>query len=145
VAWTTAVLTGLAEHLAAAGHGTWRPTGVYAAGETGIAIGSVPATPDSVIVLTSYPVEESAPLDDVLLGVQIRCRAAGRDPHDVTDMDDEIRDTLHGARDLQLGPAPVALIWRASHARLGPDANGRHETTSNYYLRTARGSAHLTD
>jgi hypothetical protein len=145
VAWTTDVLTGLAEHLAAAGHGTWRSIGAYTAGETGIVIESVPATPDRVIVLTPYPVEESARLDDVLLGVQVRCRAAGRDPRAVTDLDDEIRDTLHGARDLQLGPAPVALVWRASRARLGPDANGRYETTSNYYLRTARGSAHLTD
>ncbi|MFD6094577.1 minor capsid protein [Oerskovia sp. NPDC060338] len=143
--FTSDLLTGLAEHLANAGIGlTWRPTGVYTAGETGILLQTVPPTPDRVVVLTPYPVTAGA-RSDVVQGVQVRCRATPGSPTPVLDLDDAIYNVLHGAENLHLGPVVVAHAWRASATPLGPDQNRRHETSSNYYLTTAHPSAHVTD
>lgn len=143
--FTSDLMTGLAEHLAQAGLGlTWRPTGVYAATETGILLQTVPPTPDRVVVLAPYPVTAGA-RSDVVQGVQVRCRAAPGSPTPVLDLDDGIYAVLHGAENLRLGSVAVAHTWRASATPLGPDQNRRHETSSNYYLTTAHPSAHVTD
>ncbi|MFF2621300.1 minor capsid protein [Oerskovia jenensis] len=143
--FTSDLLTGLAEHLTHAGLGlTWRPTGVYAASETGILLQTVPPTPDRVVVLAPYPVTAGA-RSDVVQGVQVRCRAAPGSPTPVFDLDDAIYRVLHGAEHLRLGPVLVAHAWRASATPLGPDQNRRHETSSNYYLTTAHPSAYVTD
>lgn len=137
--WTTDVLTAAAEHLATAGVGAWRPEGAYAAGETGILLRAFPPSPDRVVVLTAYPVAESAHLSDVTLGIQVRCRGT-KDPRDVADLADAVRDLWHGARGLMLGPAHVALLWRQSHTELGADGNGRWSTSSNFYAQTTHAS-----
>ncbi|MBD5787109.1 hypothetical protein IF650_13055 [Cellulosimicrobium terreum] len=143
--WTSDLLIGLAEHLAdVVPDLAWRPSGTYTPGEVGVVLGAMPATPDRVVVLTAYPVTGSG-LSDVVQGVQVRCRGTRGSPTDGGDLDDAVYTALHGAQNLNLGGVAVAHTRRASAAQLGPDANRRFETTSNYYLTTAHPSAHVTD
>lgn len=144
--WTTDLLVGLAEHLAGAVPDlAWRPSGpAYTPAEAGVVLGAMPADPDRIVVLTAYPVSGSG-LSDVVQGVQVRCRGTRGSPTSPCDLDDAVYAVLHGAENLRLGGVLVAYTRRASAAQLGPDANRRFETTSNYYLTTAHPSAHVTD
>jgi hypothetical protein len=141
--WTNQLVTGLAELIAGAGLGTWRETGVYTDAETGITIAVVPATPDRIICLTPYPIEDG-PLTAGITAVQLRCRA-GRDPRDVQAMADELRDLLHNRQHTTVGDIHCELIWRQSQAWIGLDSADRQEITANYYVRAANPSAHLDD
>ena len=144
--YTNDLLTGLAQHLTTLDLGlTYNPDSVYTAAQTGIVIGPMPPSPEKVVALQPYTVRSGA-RSDVTQGVQIRIRGATRTPiNAVNDLADDIYDALHGATDVDLGPIRVSLIIRASHALMGPDANARQETSSNYYLETAHPSAHVTD
>lgn len=142
--WTTDLAAALGAHLGAAGVGTWRATGAYAAGETGIATKVLPPGPDRAIAITVYAAGGSTHGSDVTVAMQVRCRGA-KDPRDVDDLADAVYNALHGARNLTLGDTTLALVWRQSHAVLGPDASGRWETSSNFYAQTAHPSAHVSD
>ncbi|XTZ18190.1 minor capsid protein [Micromonospora echinospora] len=143
--WTTLLLTGLAEHLHAAGIGTWRTDGPYAPEETGIVIRSVPQSPDRLLTLAAYPVGSTAPgLADHQLAVQIRIRA-GTDPAECDDLADEVYELLDGAYGLTWGGIPVVQVWRQSYTSLGDDSNGRWQRSENYYLDTMRPTARNTD
>ncbi|RGC68422.1 hypothetical protein C5N14_13630 [Micromonospora sp. MW-13] len=143
--WTSRLLTGLAEHLAAAGVGVWRDTGVYDPAQTGIVIRSVPPSPDRLITLAAYPVGSANPgVADHQLGVQIRVRA-GADPRDCDDLADAVYDLLDGAAGLTLRGIAVVQVWRQSYTSLGDDSNGRWSRSENYYLDTMRPTARNTD
>ena len=142
--WTTRLLEGLAGHLAAAGVGTWRATGIYSAGETGILIRAVPPAPDRVVTLAAYPVASPPGLTDHTAGVQIRVRA-GSNPTECDDLADAIHDLLNGAHDLALGGIRISQITRTSYASLGQDGNRRWERSENYYIQASRPTAHNTD
>ncbi|MFD9146205.1 minor capsid protein [Streptomyces diastaticus] len=143
MSYTTDLLDGVARLLDAADVGTYRPTGAYAPGETAITIAAMPPTPDRVICLTDYPVEDSPALTDTTTGVQVRTRA-GADPREVADLADAVHDVLHGSGRHRWGDAVVSLVYRTSAAPLGTDATGRHERTANYYVRAnRRGSLYL--
>ncbi|MEK8108659.1 hypothetical protein NKG94_34495 [Micromonospora sp. M12] len=77
--WTSRLITGLAEHLAAAGIGTWRASGIYQAAETAIVIRAVPPSPDRLITLAAYVVGGGHGNASTTQGVQIRLRG-GKDP-----------------------------------------------------------------
>ena len=71
----TNLLTGLATALAAGGLGaTYNTSGGYTALQTGIVLGRIPQSPNRIIALTSYDVDEHPALSDSITGVQIRCR-----------------------------------------------------------------------
>lgn len=131
------VVDGLARLLDAHGVGTYRPDGVYAAGETAITDTVMPEAPDRAIVLTAYPVDESAALTDTVIAVQARTRA-GPDPREVATLDDAVFTVLHASGPHTFGTARISLIWRFSSGSLGADANGRQERTSNYRVRAHR-------
>lgn len=139
--YTGDLLDGLAQLLADAGLGIYRPSGIYTAAETGITFSVVPDTPDRLICLSTYAVEDSD-LSDAITGVQIRIRA-GRDPRDVNTLADEVFDLLHNRQRLDLGTAWVALLWRQSQALIGQDTHGRMELAANYYARVNRPASHL--
>lgn len=141
MAYTSDLLAGLAQLLDGAGLGTYRPTGVYTAEETGITVAVVPDAPDRLICLTPYPVEDTG-LTDVITGVQIRMRA-GRNPTDVSDLADSVRDLFHNRRGFTAGAVLVTAMWRESQALLGQDEHGRIELASNYYARSTRPAPHL--
>lgn len=143
--WTSRLLTGLAEHLAAASIGTWRPSGIYTPDETAIVIRAVPQTPDRLITLAAYPVGSANPgLADHQLGVQIRVRA-GADPRDCDDLADSIFGLLDGAQGLTWDGIAVVQMWRQSYTSLGDDTNGRWQRSENYYLDAMRPTSNNTD
>ncbi|EEP73503.1 hypothetical protein MCAG_03830 [Micromonospora sp. ATCC 39149] len=143
--WTSRLLTGLAEHLAAAGIGDWSPSGTYGPGDTGIVIRAVPQTPDRLITLAAYPVGSASPgVADHQLGVQIRVRA-GTDPRDCDDLADAVYELLDGATRLTLDGIAVVQIWRQSYTSLGDDSNGRWSRSENYYFDTMRPTSNNTD
>ncbi|MFP8960036.1 minor capsid protein [Streptomyces nanhaiensis] len=139
---TTDLLAGLAELLAADGIGVWRESGVYTTSEVGITITTVPDTPDQIIALTPYSVDDTSGTEDIVQGVQIRFRA-GPDPRVVIDREDTVYSLLHMRGHFDLRGITVNLAWRQSAAWIGADGRGRQELTANYYLRTVRTSPHL--
>lgn len=135
---TSSLLTGVAEHLAHAGAGTWRTTGAaYTAGETAIVQGKTPATPDRVIALAAYPVEDEPELPISVLGVQVRVRGTP-DARTADDIADRVFDELHGLTNTVLGGVPVVQILRRSSTPLGQDQSGRWERSDNYYFTVQR-------
>jgi hypothetical protein len=144
--WTSKLLTGCAEHLAAAGIGTWRTSGIYAPEETGIVIRAVPQSPDRVITLAAYPLGTALQgMADHQAAIQIRVRGVPDDPRDCDDLADAIHDALDSATGLRWGGIPVVQIWRQSYTSLGQDTNRRWERSENYYLDTMRPTANNTD
>jgi Bacteriophage minor capsid protein len=137
--WTTQLLTGLAERLAAGGAGVWHdPDGVlepYGSGETAIILGAMPPEPERVVLISPYPVSSDTGQDNVIMGIQVRVRA-GSDPRDAIDLEDAIYDLLHGKTHLTLGGVDVVQILRQSSTSLGQarDQSARWERSSNYYL-----------
>lgn len=143
--WTSRLLTGLAEHLAAAGVGVWRPAGAYTAGEVGITIRSVPQSPDQVLTLAAYPIGSTLPgLADHRTAIQIRIRGT-TDPRVCDDLADAVYELLDGASRLAWGGIAVVQVWRQSYTSLGDDTNGRWERSENYYLDTMRPTNNNTD
>lgn len=144
--WTTDLITGIAELLADAGIGEWRPDGpAYIAAEVGILMRSVPPQPDRVITLSPYPV--ASPLlgmADFIQGVQIRCRGT-TDVRVCEDLADAVFDNLDSAGRLTLGGVAVVQVYRQSYTSLGQDGNGRWESSSNYYFEAMRPTIHRTD
>ncbi|MFD9863470.1 minor capsid protein [Streptomyces alboflavus] len=125
------VVEGLARLLAEQHVASYRPDGVYGAGETAITDTVMPEAPDRVVCLTVYGIEESAALTDAVFAVQVRTRA-GPDPREVAALDEQVFTALHGLRHLALPTARVTLARRVSSAPLGADTLGRLERTSNY-------------
>ncbi|MFE4328732.1 minor capsid protein [Streptomyces sp. NPDC056831] len=135
--YTADMVEGLADLLDEQGLGTYGlPDEPYPTKGTAIVLGVMPASPDRVICLTPYPIEDTGGTD-AITAVQVRMRA-GRDPRDVYGLADDVFNVLHGREGFHLRAVPVALMWRQSQAQLGIDANGRMELTANYYARTTR-------
>lgn len=136
--FTTDLLVGVAELLAGADVALWHSDGTpYAAGQTGIVLRDLPATPDRVVTLTGYGVDDHVALADVTVGVQVRCRA-GRDPRDVDDLADAVYEVLHGLEEQTVGGISVVQMWRQSWTPMGRDGNDRHERADNYYVQAMR-------
>jgi Bacteriophage minor capsid protein len=145
--WTNDLLTGVAERLAAAGVGVWRPAGpAYTDDETAIVVGSLPQQPSTVVALAAYAVTASAALNDTTIGVQARIRGvSGGDQRPAADLADAVFEALHGLRQQTIGGIWVAQITLQSSAQLGPDQQGRDERTDNYYMQAARPTAGRTE
>lgn len=127
------LLEAIAQRLAAAGVGTWSPTGAYTTGQTGITISTMPQAPDRAIVLTLYDrVEHEDPdLTDELVRLQVRVRTAKGRP----DAADTLAETVHAAlraHHVVWSGVPITRVHRRSYLPLGLDSNGRPEVSMNY-------------
>lgn len=142
MSWTTQLAHGLAEHLAGAEIALYQPNGTYHPDEVGIAIGVMPTTPPSVLVLTPYPLADDVDQADSVLGLQIRARSPGPDPRPALDLLDAVFDELHGASHLNLGGAVVHLAQRTASVPLGRDQSGRYEHADTYQLTAHRATQH---
>lgn len=146
--WTSRLLVGLAEHLAANSIGVWRPAGAYTAAETGILIRAVPAAPDRIITLATYPLSSTPAVQDVLTGVQVRMRGT-TDPRVVDDLADSVFDLLDssGSQTWGAGDGEVSIVdvTRQSAVSLGQDGNGRWEASHNYYVTAMRRTTNRTN
>lgn len=142
MSWTANLAHGLAEYLAVAEVAVYRPTGVYRDDEIGIVIGTVPASPPRVLVLTPYPLVDDVDQADSVLGLQVRARSAGPDPRDALDLLDAVFDELHGATHLDLSGALVHLAQRTASVPMSRDQNGRYEHADTYQLTAHRPTRH---
>lgn len=144
--WTEALVAGIGQHLADNTEATWRVAGDYAEDDPWpVIVIAVPASPDQIITLTPYPVDEDPATSDVTQGLQVRTRGPRGDPRPVDAINDEIFDALHGLTSVVLNGIPVVQAYRTSGSYLGADTNGRHEHSANYYVQCARPSPYRTD
>jgi hypothetical protein len=143
--WTSKLLVGVAEYLAAGNVGTWRPTGAYAAGETAIVIRAIPDQPDRLITLAPYPIGTGLKgMQDHQTAIQIRVRGTA-DPRVCDDLADEVFDRLDSSGRRTLNDIAVVDMWRQSYTSLGRDQASRWERSENYYIDAMRATAHRTD
>ncbi|RLV56060.1 hypothetical protein D9V41_09230 [Aeromicrobium phragmitis] len=133
--YDTDLTVGVAMLLADHGHGTWDPEGVYQPGETGIVLDLVPQTPDDVITLSAYGVDDDVTEGRSVVGVQIRNRAtAGDNPRPARELAAAIFTTLHGRTQITLATGlRVHQINRASWTSGGQDSNRRWSMIQNFY------------
>jgi len=142
--WTSTFLEGIAVELDGAGIGEWRPDGPYADDEVAITIRDIPPRPDGLITLAPYRVGDDYPgLADYVQAVQIRLRAT-EDPRDDADLGDAVFELLDSREHWLCGGIHVVYSQRRSDASLGKDANGRWESSHNYYFDVMRPTAHRT-
>lgn len=135
MAATKELLTGIAELLAGAGLGlSWNPAGVYAAGQTGIFMMVMPATPNRVVTLAlvSNSDDVTMPLGQKML--QVRGRGLPNDPLDVGELLDPIFDVLHNRPTFTIGGQTVIQMNRQVSAPMGQDDARRFERADQYYL-----------
>jgi hypothetical protein len=145
VSFTGDVLKGLAQYLEDGGVGTYLESGAYPSGTVDpIFLGDVPSSPDRIIVLTAYSVEDDPSLSDSTLGVQVRTRGAAGSPGSVDSLDDAVFDRLHAARGIDANGVRIVQLLRRSGAPIGRDGNRRFERTSNFYVTAHRPSEHRT-
>lgn len=143
--WSEDLLEGLAEHLDAAGVGTWATDRDYRPDEVGIALLDLPDQPDRVIVLDLYELDRDAfglgeePVDPI--GINVRTRT-GPNVRGSRALDDAVYELLDGAEHLDLHGVHVLTVGRQSSTSLGKDASGRRERSSNYYALAQRATAH---
>lgn len=143
--WTSKLLVGLAEYLAAGGVGAWRPTGAYLAGEIAIVIRAIPQQPDRLITLAPYPIgTDLRGMQDHQTAVQIRVRGT-QDPRVCDDLADEVFDRLDSSGRRTLNSVSIVDMWRQSYTSLGKDSSDRWERSENYYIDAMRATAHRTD
>jgi hypothetical protein len=142
MSWTADLAHGLAGYLAAAGIGTYRPTGVYRDDETGIVIGAIPASPPRLVVLTVYPLVDDVDQADSVLGLQVRIRSGTPDPREAFSLVDAVFDVLQGATHLHFGDVEVHLVQRTASVPMGQDQNRRYEHADTYQLTAHRPSSH---
>lgn len=137
---TSAVLEATAQHLAATGVADYNPSGVYPAGATAITLKSVPTTPDRVLTLTVYGIDDSPdPGDDLrVFLLQVRARGLTFPPTDVDDLAEQARDALTVHHTDWPGGVRIDRCYRVSTIPLGADGNRRQERTDNYRLTTRR-------
>lgn len=131
--WTRKLLTGLAEHCAAAGIGVWKPDG-YDGADWAITHLAMPDKPDHALCITPYlPTNR---LDTALasLRVQFRTRAPAGDPLRALDDQDDLFDFWHRHAAADFDGVRVSRFARVSLLELGKDAAGRMEFTSNFEL-----------
>jgi hypothetical protein len=136
MSYTTDLLVGVAQQIAAAGLGVYNPTGVYASTDTAIVFKNVPISPDRCIVLNVYGT--GAPEDPQTavsqLGLQVRCRGLANPVMDVNDLADSIFLLLQGQKHQQYGTVHANQIRRNSSVPIGQDSNKRQEHADNYYV-----------
>lgn len=151
MSWTSDLLTGLAEHLAAQGVGTFNPTGVYASGQTGIYYAVMPPGDetdpgwDRAIVLTDYDPNGGNNSGDVAPRVQVRCRGLRNDPLSATTIRDAVYDAIDGLAHVTFGSVEVSGINHISGVPMGIDGNDRHERSDNYDIQARRVTALRTE
>ena len=134
---------GFADLLATAGVGTWRSSGAYPSGETGIYLRVLPQTPARVVVLSVYPVDDDPTLSDSVTGLQVVTRWEAADPRPNDDLADLVFDALQNLPRTELSTGLVVTdCFRRSGSTMGQDANQRWRTVQNFYVTAHRPSTH---
>lgn len=135
------LLDGIAQYLAARGHGTYDPTGTVG----DVFIEQMPSTPDECVVLTVY----GGPESDSLLGydeprLQVRVRGT-TDPRVSRRRCEAIRGALHGLSQATLPDGThviLAVALQAAAETIGADSNRRHEHVCNFRMEIRNVTSH---
>ncbi len=151
MSWTSDLLIGLAEHLAAQGAGTFNHGAVYASGQTGIYFAVMPPGDetdpgwDRAIVLTDYDPNGGNNSGDVAPRVQVRCRGVRNDPLSAINLAAAVRDAIDGLTHVTWDSVEVSGINHISGVPMGTDKNDRHERSDNYDIQARRVTALRTE
>lgn len=127
------IQTGVAALIASWGIGVYTPSGIYAAGDTGIYMEAVPESPNRILTLTfvAQGDDPSLPYGNGML--QIRARGIVGDPMDSRTLLGSIFDRLHASTNLQFGTTNVTQILRRVSVPLGQDDSKRWSRADQYY------------
>lgn len=141
MSWTASLAHGLAEHVAAAGIATYRPTGTYTAEETGLVIGTMPAAPPRVVVLAAYALADDIDQADSRIGLQGYAAPA---PVRATPWTCSTpSSTSCTAPPTLTSPSCWCTSFeRTSSAPMGRDENGHYEHADTYHLTAHRPTRH---
>lgn len=130
---TTDLLDGVIARLVAHAGATYREGAKYQATEIGIALNSMPADPDKMIVLTPYsPGGGDLMLTVDRLAFQMRTRG-DTSPRTEMAIRDAGYEALHGLRQVQFGSTFLIALQAMSIAPMGRDTNGRWESVTHFY------------
>lgn len=113
------------------GPSVYPPTGV------GIYLKAVPIVPDRVLVISPYLDDSELVLPLRTIDFQIRSRGGG-DPIDCDQLGEKCINILHGLHRVVWNGYKIELIQYRSYFGLGPDVNGRWESTNNFRMYTQR-------
>lgn len=139
--WTADFADGVAELIAAAPDlgATYRAAGAYLAGELPIIVGPPPQSPDAVLALSVYPLDDEVGQPDSTVGLQIRIRGGRGDSREIDGRSDALFAALHelGPVDLSTG-VHVHLIERRASSSIMTDQNDRPERSDTYWCTVHR-------
>jgi len=102
------------------------------AGAWPIALTSTPPNPEKSITLADYGISADPKLSDRVIGLNVRIRG-DRSPGTALKKAEDAFAVLQGRRTLPNGCLISQIFWQ-SEAQIGPDQNGRHERSINYYV-----------
>lgn len=144
--WTSQLLVGLAVWLDAGGVGEWKaPPATYTASETAITVLAIPDSPDRLITIAAYRIDDTPPgSQDITQGIQFRIRGT-TNPNSCNDIGDAIYERLDSCGRQTWGDIPIVDAQWRSHAPLGFDGNKRWLMTHNYYVYAMRKTLHRTN
>ncbi|MCP1414406.1 hypothetical protein [Paenarthrobacter sp. A20] len=127
-------LTGIAQMIADNGIATYKPSGAYSAGQTGIVFGGWPQVPDRCLTLNYTPVTDQT-MSAFGRGIlDIGFRGAPGDPFGPSDIAVPVFELIHGMRQHTLGTAEVIQILRDHVAPMETDGNRRNKRFDLYYV-----------
>lgn len=143
MSFTNDLFSGLAQLLATAGVGVYKPTTAYGANDTAITSQVLPQSPDAALAITFYPVSDDATMSDSVVGVQVMIRAAGSDDSAANDLADAVFAVFQSLPSQTLtSGVQVQIMTRKSGTLLGKDDEQRWMRSENYYAQVYRPATH---
>lgn len=99
-----------------------------------------PESPDDMVCITDYSVDDAPALSDSTIGVQVTIRS--RDLDRVKGISSDLFALFHSRWGGKLGRVTLVTARRASGTNTGQDSNDRQGRVENYYLTVHRPSTH---
>lgn len=131
---TRDLLTGLAQMLQDSGIATYRPTGVYNAGETGVTFKASPQNIDRCVMLICIPIKDGVAIPLSRWMVQAYIRGLPNQTLDCDDLGDAVWDLWQGAKGVTTGTIHIIQMDRYSSADNGQDDSKRWTRIDRYLL-----------
>lgn len=139
---TVELLEALAQHLTDLGLARYAPNGIYVGeGLPAIFFGQLPDKPDTAILLNAYNDDRSRDQGNPDYYVQLKFRAAGRDPRTVERLGDSVfraLDDLHNERHNghTWGDVRILLCHRHIRGPIALEATNRYTRPDSYTITT---------